>query len=445
MSTASFLHSLYSDHIESISFLYGQCFALLSNQQVPWHTIQKFEERLEANLDALVSGEEPVLEVCRRQAKEGDAGELFAAVCVFCRQGRKDLFLEALGHFASEDKKKSQALTDALKYELPSDWRDEFVSRLQTDDDEQLCALVATVVGYRRIPVEGELLQAFRRFQPAPLIRAIGRLRVRGASSLLLPALQHDDEAISSAAALTLLRLGERQAIDRCRKVAAEKGWAVIPLALGGGQSDVSALLHSARPDDAPPDALLALGLLGDCSVVPLLLEKLVGEQTEAAAQAVNLLTGAELYERVFIPDEVNEDELFPEELEAFRNEGKVPVKPDGTPYGEWITRLSQNPEQWSQWWGAYSHLFQPGVRYRNGAPFSPATLLQTLRHDKTPHRLRQLAYEELVIRYDVDFPFEADLFVVDQLRILDDMTRWVAAHADRFRPGIWYFAGQPC
>ena len=69
---------------------------------------------------------------------------------------------------------------------------------------------------------------------------------------------------------------------------------------------------------------------------------------------------------------------------------------------------------------------------------------LENLQHEKTPHRIRQLAYKELVIRYDVDFPFEADLFVAEQLRILDDMARWVAANDRRFTPGEWYFAGQP-
>jgi hypothetical protein len=354
------------------------------------------------------------------------------------------LFIEVLEQLGPEDKEKLQALVDAMKYELPADWQDDFISLLQTDD-EQLCSLVATVVGYRRIPAGGDLVQALRRFQPVPLVWAIGRLRERSATSLLLPALRYEDEAVCYAAAFTLLRLGERQAVDRCREIASKKGWAVIPLALGGGLPAMSVLLYIAQSDEAKPDALLALGLLGESSAVPLLLEKLGGEHAEATAQALNLLSGAELYERVFISDEVNEDELYPDELEAFKKEGQVPQKPDGTPYGEWVTRLSQKPEEWSEWWGRNSHLFQPGVRYRNGRSFSPACLLENLQHEKTPHRIRQLAYEELVIRYDVDFPFEADLFVAEQLRILNDMAQWVAANDRLFTPGEWYFAGKPC
>ena len=437
-----FAVSLYQEHLEDGSFLYGQRPKLLENSEISWKNTGEFEERLQAHINGLLVGGKAALEVCKQQAGEGGPGELYMAMCVFCRQGRRDLFIEVLEQIDPEDKEKLGALTDALKYELPTDWQDDFVSLLQTDD-EQLCALVSMVVGYRRIPSGSELLQALRRYQPAPLIRAVGRLRERNAISLLLHALRHEDEAVCSAAALALIRLGEWQAVDFCREVVGEKWWATTHLALGCGRSDLQVLLDISRPDDATPDALLALGFLGDCSAVPLLLEKLGGEQVENAAQALNLLTGAEIYERVFIPDEVNEDELFPEELAAFRNEGKVPTKPDGTPYGEWVTRLSHKPEEWLKWWGRNRQLFSPGIRYRNGKLLSPASLLENLRHEKTPHRLRQLAYEELVIRYDVDFPFEADLFVVDQLRILDEVDRWVAVTAGRFQAGAWYFAGK--
>ncbi len=433
--------SLYIEELESISFLYGLRVKLSLITEVSWRDIGKFEDRLEANLDALISGVEAALDVCLQQAKEGDAGALHGAMRVFCRKGRRDLFIDTLEHLDPEDQEKLQALFDALKYELPIDWQEDLISLLQTDDD-QLCGLVATVAGYRRMPIGRNLVQALQRFQPAPLIWAAGRLRERSAASLLLPALRHDDETVCSVAALALLRLGERQALDHCREMAGKKGWPIIPLALGGGKSALPVVLAIARSEAISPDALLALGLLGESSAAPFLLEKLGGEHAEAAAQALNLLTGAELYERVFIPDEVDEDELFPEELEAYKKDGKVPTKPDGTPYGEWVTRLSQNHEDWSNWWAKNGQVFLPGIRYRNGTPFSPATLLENLQHEKTPYKIRQLAYEELVIRYDVDFPFEADMRVVDQLRLLVDMAQWVAANSGRFQSGEWYFAG---
>jgi uncharacterized protein (TIGR02270 family) len=442
MSKTDFIKSLYIDQLESISFLHGQRLTLLLNPEVSWKEISKFEERFEANLDALVTGGEQALESCRQQAAEGDAGELHAAVRVFCRQGRKDLFLEVLEHIDPQNEEKLQALVDALKHELPIDWQDDFSSLLQSDD-EQLCALVASVVGYRRIPAGRDLVRALRKFQPAPVIWALGRLREQSAVSLLLAALGNDNEAVCSATALGLLRMGERQAVEHCLAVAGEKPWAVIPLALGGGRSAVPVMLDIARSDQTDQDSLLALGLLGDSSAVDLLLAKLTGDFDDSAALALNLITGAELYERVFIAEKVEEDELFPEELAAYQREGKAPTKSDGTPYGEWVTRLSQNPAAWHEWWRVNRQRFAPGVRYRNGRPFSPACLLENLQNEKSPHRIRQLAYEELVIRYDVDFSFEADLFVDAQLRILNDMAQWVISNDARFQAGAWYFAGQ--
>lgn len=441
-SHANFYNSLFLDHLEAISFLYGQRLALFANPEVSWKDIIKFEGRLEANLDALVTGGDPALEVCRQQAIEGDAGELYAAVRVFCRQGRRDLFVEVMEHFDPDDKEKLLAVVDALQHELPVDWQHDFVSLLQGDDDHQ-CALVAAVAGYRRIPAGRDLLLVLRSFQSAPVIRAMGRLREKSSVSLLLAAMTSEDESSSFAAALALLRMGERQAVEHCLAVAGEKPWALIPLALGGGSSAASVLLGIARSDSVMPDCLLSLGLLGDSSAMDILLEKLQGDFADSAAQALNLLTGAELYERIFIPEEVKEDELFPDELEAFKREGNRPTKPDGTSYGEWVTRLTQDPATWHEWWGVNRQRFAAGTRYRNGRPFSPDCLLENLQHEKTPHRLRQLAYEELVIRYDIDFSFEVDMFVSEQLLVLQDINQWVAANSGRFRSGDWYFAGQ--
>ena len=60
------------------------------------------------------------------------------------------------------------------------------------------------------------------------------------------------------------------------------------------------------------------------------------------------------------------------------------------------------------------------------------------------PYRARQLAIEELKIRYDADFPIEADMPVVMQEKILTQIAQWVQSNESRFQPGAWYFAGRP-
>jgi uncharacterized protein (TIGR02270 family) len=439
---AKFADSLYSEHIEWVSFLYGQRQKLALNPEISWQKIGNFEARLETHLEALLAGGEAALDFCRRKAQEGDAGELHAALRIICRQGRKDLFVELLEHQDPEDKEKLAALIDALKYDFPASWQNDLVALLLTDD-AQFCELIAEVVAFRRIPCGVTLVQALRSFQPTALLRVAGRLRERNALSLVRQALKHEDEIICSEAALTLLRLGDCESLDQVRAKTDDKDWAGILLALGGNRLDLNALQNRARLPEATPDRFLALALFGEIGAVSLLLERLAGASAEAAALSLNILTGADLYQRVFIPEAVNEDELFPGELEAYQQEGKVPTKPDGTPYGEWVIRLSQDLKAWSDWWSENGRLFQPGVRYRNGKPFLPLCLLESLQCEKTPLRIRQFAYEELVIRYDVDFFFEVDLSVKEQLCILGEMAHWVAANDRHFTPGEWYLAGQ--
>jgi len=63
------------------------------------------------------------MEVCKTQAVEGDFGELFAAVCVFCRQKQGKLVADIFESLDVQDDERVQAVTDALKFECPQDWR----------------------------------------------------------------------------------------------------------------------------------------------------------------------------------------------------------------------------------------------------------------------------------------------------------------------------------
>jgi len=217
----------------------------------------------------------------------------------------------------------------------------------------------------------------------------------------------------------------------------------LLPLGLGGGRPEVSVLLDTTSGEKVSADCLLALGLLGDISAIDTLISKLtVKELSDPAAISLNLITGANIIETAFIPEEFEEDELFEEELEAFRA-GKAPTHPDGEPFGTEVRRSSQNPEDWQQWWKENKSRFDPNTRYRNGKPYSPESLLENLGYKYTPHIFRRLAYEELVIRYGAEIPFETDMPVAQQKKALQDIKQWVQSNKIRFQEGTWYFAGQ--
>lgn len=440
-----FATGIYQEHLEEASFIYEQRLYLFDDPEVTWLDIEDFEERFEAHIDGLVVGEELALEVCKTQAIEGDSGELHAAIRVFCRQNRKDLVLGVLEKLDPEDAESMQAVSDALKHEFPESWHDDFFQMLP-EDDQKVIPILADLFGYRRMK-EGTALLKVLADTPAAslskLIWSLGRLADEGARAPLLKYLQHEDEAVRSATALSLLRLGEQKTIDNCLQEAPVQSWALIPLGLGGNRSAVDVLLEQTRTGNAESHCLMALGLLGDISAIPALLDCLTdSEIAQYAAMALNLMTGAEIYEEAFIPEEIDEDELFEEELEKFR-QGEIPTRPDGEPFGTTITRLSQKPEDWQRWWTENKSGFNPGIRYRNGKPYSPACLLENLESEKSPRKVRQLAYEELVIRYGIDFPFETDMLVSQQKQAIAKYAEWIKANGSRFQPGKWYFAGK--
>jgi hypothetical protein len=316
------------------------------------------------------------------------------------------------------------------------------------EDELKSIPILADLFGYRRMEAGTALLKILDDIPAACLPRVIwslGRIGAEDARASILKYLEHEEETICAAASLSLLRIGDEQTISRCLEHVSSQSWPLIPLGLGGGRSALQALLELARTDKAEEDCLFAMGLLGDISAFDTLLGHLNNtELAESAATALNLITGAEIYEEAFIPEEIDEDELFEEELKKFKEEGELPKRPDGEPFGITIERLSQNPEDWHTWWVENRSSFEVNIRYRNGKPYSPACLLENLESEQSVHKVRQLAYEELVIRYGVDVPFETDMLVAQQKQALTKIGQWVQANTNRFQEGTWYFAGQP-
>jgi uncharacterized protein (TIGR02270 family) len=441
-SPKTFLIELYEEYLEEASFLYEQRRTLYHHPEITWKKIGEFEERLEAHIDGLVVGDKLALDVCKRRASEGDFGELYAATCVLCRQDRRDLVLAIFDELDPEDAEKSAAVADALKYELPEAWFPDFLTLLASGD-RKLAPILARAFGYRRVQCGPQLISAMKRCAAPALpevVWALGRIGYEPADEPLLDYLRSEDEPVRSAAALALARMGERRAIDYCLHQAPTNTWPIVALGLAGGRSALAVLTERAR--SGAGDCLVALGLLGSPESVPLLISQLEGPEAAApAAAALQCLTGANLYETVFVSEEVDEDELFQSEREQLK-QGKPLARGDGRPYGSTVTRLTQKPEDWNRWWQTNGNRFVPGVFYRNGGPVSPALLIEMLADERTPHRLRRYCAEELVTRYRKDFGLETDMAAARQTRILSEAAAWSASSGGQFQEGVWYLAG---
>ena len=321
-SPRRFYVELYEEHLEEASFLYAQRMTLFDDLEVSWITVGEWDERLEAHIDALVIGEDLALEVCVQHASEGDFGELFAAVSVFCRQQRFDLLRKTIEALDPEDPEKLQAMADALKYECPAEWQPELL-RVLPADDSRMRFLQATWCGYRRMREVREWSTIIEGDHPPVIGRvawACGRIGSGGEKTLLRQAMAHEDGAVRSAAILALLRLGDHQFIQESLGTEADRSVPWPTLAVGASRTLVNLLLSRVARSTPTPDELLALGIRGDVAAVPVLLAHLSQEKlAPAAALGLNVMTGAELYEKVFIPEVMDEDELFEDEKEQVK------------------------------------------------------------------------------------------------------------------------------
>ncbi len=443
VSYRAFLIDLYEEYLEEASFLYAQRPTLFQNPEITWRKIGEFEERLEAHIDGLVVGDKLALDVCQKHAAEGDFGELYAATCVFCRQDRQDLVLAAFDALDPEDGQRASAITDALKHELPGAWVRDMLLLLNSGD-VKLASILAQALGYRRAQCGEELVTALKRCSTSALpqvIWALGRIRYEPANDKLFEYLTSEEDPVRHAASIALSRLGDLRAHDYCVENASSNEWLIPCLGLAGGSRATKLLTNLA--EKGRQDCLLALGLHGDPASLPFFLSRLEKPESAAtAASALQCLTGADLSETAFIPDEVDEDELFESERANFKP-GDPLMRGDGKPFGSNVTRLSQNASDWNRWVQANGKDFIPGVRYRWGKPFSPHSLASTLLEAKTPFLLRQNCSEEFAIQYGYDFGFEADLPVRHQVALLSKALDWSNSIGAGFREGAWYFGGK--
>jgi len=444
-SVRAFRRGLYAEHLEEASFLYEQRRALLVNPELAWTQIGDFEGRIEAHIDALVVGGDIALDVCRERVAEGDPGELFAAVCVFCRHAFAPLLAELLQGLDYEDPNRVRALVDALKYELPESWHDPCRRAIGQSEDRRKM-LLAEVIGYRRMHGVhlASLLSGSRPDAQRALLWAIGRTRETGAGDAIRPFYRATDISVLSTALRTGLRIHDPEALLNLRTNASAGQSLSIDLALAGGRPDISHLLARLQHAEPAVDVVAALGLLGDLSAVrPLINALSVETLAPTAAEALHLITGAPLFEGVFVADEPKEDELFDKEVRALREQGQVPRRLNGEPFGAKVHRLSIEPTTWQAWLQQHSAEFSADRRYRNGRLYSPIVLLDCLKSDTFPKAYRSLVAEELVVRYGIDLQFEADLLVGSQRSVLLAAEATVSDREAAFDAGRWYTFGR--
>ena len=441
----NFHRELYLEHIEEISFLYENRMVDLCSDQLQWHELQGDEERIDAHLDALVTGGQIALDIILELCHEGDLNAFYIAACLYCRHND----IRALFKFFSTVKLEQPELLNAIKDGLIQEWPQQWFAslvRYPFHDFPRLLPIFLPLYANRREPLDQQLYQIALHgglLEQSQCLRSVRHLH--GGPVIPHETWQLSEEESPEALqekALCLLELADPyQILDYFQKQLPEQN---IPFAAISIATDERLARYIAHPQETPTAArVIAMGLTGLRDFVPPLLHYLRDEDiTATAAQALQTITGAGLMSPLFIEEEWDEDELFADELKAFRD-GQPPQHPDGGPYGTREEVLSTDPVVWEHWLQQNAKHFKPGIRYRLGYPISPQTLVYTLSHPLSSRLVRYLSYEELALRYGATLPFNPEDWVSKQKLAISELNHWAKSVAQNFEPGDWYLHGQ--
>ncbi|MEO6525089.1 MAG: beta-ketoacyl synthase N-terminal-like domain-containing protein [Gemmatimonadaceae bacterium] len=436
---AGFREALHAEHLEEAGFLCEQRHSLLDDAELSWIEIGAFERRMLRHTDALALEGASASAALNAGLQADDAGEAYAAALAMLCMNDDESSARVVERLGTGSEQVIGAVIEAI-VATPRE-AIALVRRLLLESSAPAARTAACrLAGFRRLPLElDDLPLAEAVVESEVMLWALGRTSARDAQGVLSDALRDSAPALRRTASIALLRLGVYDSVIKTAMRVAEP-WADMALGLAGGPDATSLLLERYAGERRTADTAIALGLLGDIRAVGPLIASLVEQPVAAdAAIALELITGAGLYEEVFVPDDDEAERIDDERQDEIDASGKVALVAQT---GVSRRQLAITPELWFAWWKANHGRFASRIRFRNGQPYSPARLLASLRSEKSPRVVRALAYEELVIRYHADVEFETEMFVAEQERALSAYAPLIDRLESECAPGRWYFAG---
>lgn len=410
------------------------------NAMESWLDQEPFEQRLLDNLDAFAAlggAALPMVTLYQAEAPAPDPGRAFATALVLGSIEGRDTTDVAVATLKQSQPETFPGWIEGF-WLAPGPAIDTAMADLLTGPRLELRGLALDVLIARRMVPADTVRRLSERREPVVAVRvcqALGVTLPRDEAVALLENTMaiHEDDDVWLAAAESLLRRGHapvrgalRVALtDAARPARADR--AAVLLALGGHETDAEPLLAhlAARPT---PVLLRALGRFGHVAALGALLRELGSgddERVAAAAEALERITGAGMFEIVEEPWEV---ELPPEAAEA----GGLPIP----------TRKVQKPivdaARWEAWLRQNAGRLDDKTRWRGGRPFAPVAIVDELEAKPTPPARRPEAALELAIATSLVSAFAPDDWVARQKRHLAELREQVESLD--YPAGTWSF-----
>jgi hypothetical protein len=411
-----------------------------------WIDQAPFEQRLLDNLDYFASLGAPAftgVALYHAEADAPDAARAFAAAFALGSVQGSDCVHAALTIAKQSPPEEMPGFADGFALAANS-LADRELAVLLEHPKAEIALMALNALGRRGSLSDDACEQVLARAD-APMTLELTRALAFNGSAERAPRLleqllnQSPDDDTFLAAAESLLVRGQTQTRDALRSVldwsssqsARRVAGALSLLCLSGNASDVERILEAAALVPTAATAR-ALGRYGHLRVIPFLQALLSAEDesvSAAAAQALERVTGAGLFETVEVPWVTDLPPGLPD-TPGIPN----PTRP--------VQRVIREPTAWLAFLERETPKFQPEKRYRAGRPFRPQFVLDELTAAHTPAEERQLAALEFRIVSGVQTRFSPDDWVIRQQAHLREMADGIAS---RNAPeGAWWMHGFP-
>ena len=424
LSPLSFLSQRARDLLDEIAMLGMQRMPLLGD---PFRSVQFLERRMLCALDAIAALGPAGLTTIEDRVLDSpvkDPSRVFAAAFVFgCMEGR-----DALGaatriarSFGVEKEPVADALADGLR--LGTNTRISTVARVWLDDpDDAMRGVGLDVLARRREATSQQLARAVTDASPRVVRRALPHLaamfpRDAALADAIAAALSSEDFALREAAWAAMTFSGDMRAEHAIELALESDERAAIPLAIVASANVGRRLLERAK---AKPTELLllALGWAGLGEAIPFLIGVVGGKKKVlkvAAANALDRITGARLYEPMELPPEKTEVEEPPEpsidlggpKPPSLARKVSDPRDLPGEGAPDVLELPTTDVATWQYFWGERKESFRAGTRYRRGHPYTPMVSWWELDQWRVTPFERRMLQRELVARTGQWVPFD--------------------------------------
>lgn len=405
---------------EEAAFLCEYRITLRSQPDFEWHTAGPVETRIDTHLRALQAFPQDALPNLTDQAALG-IGEFCASLRVHARDSDLVAFQQQLALVDIDDLPRMKLAAEALLSDAP-DGLIEVVSCWLGSGNKVSKVVGALVLGHRGQTSNSDLIGLAYDNHPTlagGAIWALGRCASGVDQSFFQTLCTHENPHIREIAGTALMRQFHVASSQSMLGNLDENTAPTSVLALSATKAS-SDTLRARFLAERSKLIVQAIGIAGDLSSVPMLIELLDDDEFGGvAAQSLDLMTGANLHETVWVADEMEDDELLDAELVTYLADGKLPVRPDGLPFGFARTRLSENPDVWLAWLKQNSELLALNGPIRLGQPASAGQSLRTLIEHSAPEWARCAAADELVARYQIRELFATEWTVHAQRQAL--------------------------